>query len=318
MKKICFIGGKGAGTGFVDRVCGPERLPLELSKRLPDCRIAFASFQQSHVLESLRKIKRADILHGHGSLNMGLLLFFLKKIFDKKTILTFTDFKKNVTHNYKILNSLDAIVVLSQFAKKKLEYRGVNPTRIKVIPYGVEDSFYRAKNNNRIRKLGKKLVLYYGDARYERGFHILLKSIKYIPEDITLLICVRKFLRGFNPSLLNLKKKNVHFLQVKDYPCPIQDIIKSSDIVVLPFVHNTLEPPLSLMEVSAVGIPMITTDIGGNKEVVADGTVLLQECTPEKLARAITKHFSKKLKVTKSKIYSWDESLSKFEKLYSG
>ena len=177
MKKICFIGGKGAGDGFVDRVCGPQRLPLELSKRLPDCKITFVSFQQGYVLESLRKIQKADILHGHGSLNMCLLLFFLKKIFCKKTILTFTDFKRNVTRNYKLLNHLDAIVVLSQFAKKKLEYHGVNPAKIKVIPYGVEDSFYGAKNNKRIRKLGNKLVLYYGDARYERGFHILLKSL---------------------------------------------------------------------------------------------------------------------------------------------
>lgn len=322
MKKICFIGGRGAGAEFSTRVCGPDRLALELSKRLPkdytSIRFSFpASFCSFFTMLKVIKRFNPDIIHGHGSLNMALLLVFLQKCFHKKTILTFTDFKKNVTQNYKILNKLDQVVVLSLYAAKRLQFHGVRSFKVNVVKYGVEDSFYNAANNSKIRKRSRKLVLYYGDARSERGFHILLKSLKHIKKDITVLICIRKFLPGFTPSILNHQKKNVYFLHVKDYPCPIQDIIKSVDVVVLPFIQNTLEPPLTLMEVSAVGTPLITTDVGGNKEVVAEGTVLLKESNPELLAAAINSHFEKPVQKGKCTVNSWDETLARFKEIYA-
>jgi len=47
--------------------------------------------------------------------------------------------------------------------------------------------------------------------------------------------------------------------------------------------------PVSLMEAMAMGIPVITRDIGGNRELVVDGVTgyLFKDKTPEQLAGMI-------------------------------
>ena len=108
MIKICFIGGSGADS---ERLCGPHRMYFELSKRLSSNFSPKIINLNSYffLFKTIRKIKQFNpkIIHGHGSLNMGLLLILLKTLLDKKIILTFTDFKKNITNNYKVLNLLD-------------------------------------------------------------------------------------------------------------------------------------------------------------------------------------------------------------------
>lgn len=322
MKKVCFICGSGADKNALDRICGPQRLPVELAKRIKDkYQVNFISYQRNFfsLFSIIRKLKKInpDIIHGHGSLNMALLLLILKNVLHKKTILTFTDFKKNITNNYSILNHLNSVIVQTDYAKKKLISKGVNPAKLYKITYGIEDSFYKAKECKKIRKLANKIVLYYGDARQERGFYQLIQSIKYIDNDIFILICLRNFHKGFDKkSVENLqkKRKNIKIMAIKDYPCPIQDIIASVDAVVLPFIKNTLEPPLTIMEVSAIGKLLITTNVGGNKEI-ASKAILIDRITPEKLAESINKSITRKSNIKKT-TYSWKPALKLIKEIY--
>ncbi len=304
--RICYIGGKGSGS---TRLCGPRRLSVELGKRLPH-KVTYLRFSGLFSLPGmiLRVLQyKPHVIHGHGSLNMALLLLMFKAITGRKTILTFTDFKKNVTTNYRILNWLDRVIVQTEYARKRLRHFGVKERKLEQIQYGVEERFYTAKVCQEIRSLGKKIVLYYGDARKERGFDTILKTIPLLKE-YTVLLCIRNVYPEFRNALQNLQP-NVKLLRVEEYPCEIQDIITSVDVVVLPFTHNTLEPPLTLMEVSAVGTPLVATNIGGNSEVV--NATLARNATGEECAAAI-----RKARKTKRKVYDWNHVLTKMEDVY--
>lgn len=338
MKRICFIGGYGGGASCVERLCGPQRLYVELAQRLKNEYSIFfvnpgneklqytVNNIQGVILErgplfsltSLKTLQKINpsVIHGHGSLNMGVLLWLYKKVLGKKTILTFTDFKKNITSNYRLLNALDKIIVQTEHARIMLIRKGVKSSKIEKITYGVEESFYTAKENKTIRKLGKKIVLYYGDARTERGFHILLKALLLLNNDISVLLCLRKFEKGFSLARIRaFPRQNATVLTVPEYPCPIQDIIKSVDLVVLPFVKNTLEPPLTIMEVSAVGTPLVVTNVGGNKEVAAAGAYVINKIDSRVLAETINTALKRK-KSVKRKRYDWDVVLEEIKGIY--
>ena len=338
--KICLITGKGAGfdTG---RLSGPSRIAWELGKKLSlenqvffihlgdkntvskvngvvKICIKFGPTTFVRMLKLLYKIK-PEVIHGHGSLNLTLLLVALKKILRYKTVQTFTDFKKNITNNYLFLNLLDNVIVQTEFAQKELLKRGVKSNLLSKITYGVEERFNQGKSNKSIRKLGQKIVMYYGDARHERGFHLVLNAANKLNPNIIMLVCIRDFLKGYDRKLLSKKLTNVRFMCVEDYPCSIQDIIASVDLVVLPFVHNTLEPPLTLMEVSSARKNLITSNIGGNSEIVGKDAIMLKNLSGEALASAINQNFASNksnIKIPPKMIYSWDETCNQITGVY--
>ena len=353
MKKICFLGGYGGGVQCGERLVGPQRLSVELGIRLakemdvcfvhlgdkdhrttlhelPEIIIRNGAFSFFKTLRAIKKIN-PDIIHGHGSLNMAWALFAFKKLTGKKTIITFTDFKRNIINNYSILNKLDAIVVQTEHARQKLIQQGVHFRLIKKITYGIEEKFYHSNLCPEIRGISHKILLYYGDARQERGIHLLLQSLPHLSPDIFVLLCVRKFEKGFGfEEMKSLSSVRLKVMALSEYPCPIEDIIHSCDVVVLPFIKNTLEPPLTIMEVSAVGKKLITSNVGGTAEVASSGAVILESITPFSLAAAINKEFEQKSMQKseqksgkkseqsrrQSRRYDWNETVKEILELY--
>ncbi len=328
MQKICFVNGPGGGHLCKNRLNGPQRLTEELKKRIKGkFRVTQVSTAEgrSKILNTIFEIKKRnpDIIHGHGSLNMGLFLIVAKLLLRKKTIITYTDFKPNIIKNGKILNLLDSVIVQTEYGKKKLISMGVKPKKITVITYGVEEKFKSGKACKDIRKIGKNLFLYFGDARIIRGFGLIMKALPLINKNKSILLCIRGF-EGektkrrkdfFEQDVRNFIKKypNVTLLTLDQYPCSIADIIASVDGIILPYLGNTLEPPLTLMEALTSGKPVITTDIGGNKEVTTKDTIILKENDAFHLAECINK--SKKRKHLKA-TYPWSKVISSVTKIY--
>lgn len=77
---------------------------------------------------------------------------------------------------------------------------------------------------------------------------------------------------------------NVHFL---GFRADIPDIVKNVDVFMLPSIHEGL--PLALMEAMAAGRPVITSDVGGMKEVVnsEDVGLLVDPHSQVSIARAM-------------------------------
>jgi glycosyltransferase involved in cell wall biosynthesis len=78
--------------------------------------------------------------------------------------------------------------------------------------------------------------------------------------------------------------KNIRFLGFRrDVP----ELLAASDAFVLPSLSEGL--PVSVIEASAAGLPVVATDVGGTGEVVADGEtgLLVPPRQPERLAAAL-------------------------------
>ena len=339
------------------RLNGPSRLAVELKKRLTLNHkvwlLTMSNFEGKEdnlisirkknpilmffeLLISLKKIN-PDIIHGHGSFGMARILSFIKVFtsfneillpFAKSSaILTFTGFDTKARHKYKLLSKLDGIICQNEYTKKELIDDGVSSQKIRIVRYGVEDFFHEAKIITAMKEKGKN-VLFWGDGTLKKGFDTFISSIQKVlsnVSDVFFIICVRKLdprlekgLEGF------IKNESVILWRNGRYPYPIQDIIKSADVVVLPYAKNTLEPPLTLIESLAVGSAVITTDVGGNGEAVGDAGVLIDPNNPNQLSNAIIELLTndekrEELKNKSSEAvgdYNWEVCVNEIEEFY--
>jgi len=78
--------------------------------------------------------------------------------------------------------------------------------------------------------------------------------------------------------------EKVEFLGQRD---DIPYLLESSDIFMLSSLWEGL--PLSVLEAMAAGLPIISTDVGGVKDIVKDNGILVEKSNAEKLCEAITK-----------------------------
>lgn len=181
----------------------------------------------------------------------------------------------------------DKVIVPSNYLKKVVTKWNVPEKKILVIYNSYESTPYfteEIKKSHRIVSIGR-LVPW-------KGFSVLIQSIcelrKEIP-DISLVIL------GDGPEMKQLTKK-VEELDARSYVTFLGNIekenLKKEVSLSELFVLNTGYEGLShtLLEVMDLGVPIITTVIGGNPEVVENGKngILVPYNDKEALKKAIT------------------------------
>lgn len=188
---------------------------------------------------------------------------FLKKPYK---ILTFP--KKNFLRKM-VEKYVDLFIAPSQtmksFLKDNLKLENVeqiyNP-----IPWGVA-------REPRIDNSGRFRILYAGRLSGNKGLFTLLKCMKILNkncQDVKLDIIGRGFLKKELDHLIGKwdLKEEVHLRGCIEHS-KLKKEYKKSDVTVLPstFEENC---PLTLLESISQGTPVITTNIGGQKELVKD------------------------------------------------
>lgn len=205
-----------------------------------------------------------------------------------------------------------------------LKYKNVNKS-IEIIPNGVDvDKFDKIKTE----KTDKFKILYVGRLHPQKGLKYLIRAAKKIiqnnPE-------VEFHLIG-SGSLEQELRREVKETGLSDYfkfkgEVFNEDLIreyKSSHLFVLPSIYEG--QPLTLLEAWAARLPVVATDVGGNRDFIRDGVngYLVEARNPGKLGEAITKAMgNKKLdemglrgyKLVKEK-YTWDKVAEKTYRLY--
>lgn len=169
-----------------------------------------------------------------------------------------------------------------------LKYKNVNKS-IEIIPNGVDvDKFDKIKTE----KTDKFKILYVGRLHPQKGLKYLIRAAKKIiqnnPE-------VEFHLIG-SGSLEQELRREVKETGLSDYfkfkgEVFNEDLIreyKSADLFVLPSIYEG--QPLTLLEAWAAKLPVVATDVGGNKDFIQEGVngYLVEPRNPEKLAEAIT------------------------------
>lgn len=245
-----------------------------------------------------------------------------------------------VPHHYKerdVKNSKwfyeksDAIIFHSESdINRSKEILGTSVNKINiVIPHGNFNESYENKiTKEEARKIlnipeNKRVILCFGFIRKNRGYEYLIEATKDM-EDSIVIIAGKMEDKNVYERLLDWKDrvKNLRLFAKWIPDDEIQVYFNACDIVVLPYTEITTSGVIPLAY--SFSKPVITTNVGGLKDVVDEKTgILVPPKDSDALRKAIEKVFSldfeemgKYAYEYAKKEFSWESNAKKINQLY--
>ncbi|GLO67575.1 glycosyltransferase [Oceanobacillus kimchii] len=185
-------------------------------------------------------------------------------------------FNRKLRH--KILSNVDYFVAISEEINKSLKQRISRSSHVLRIPNGVDIEKYKPIGEKQKKELKLQLnieinespiILFAGAINKRKGVHDLLKAIDLLDEDIncTFIFCgpilekidFMDYVEQYNENI-----KLIYAGKVSN----LNQFMKISDIFILPSYSEGL--PNVLLEAAASGLALLSTDIGGNRDIVKD------------------------------------------------
>jgi len=180
-----------------------------------------------------------------------------------------------VTEEKILKNSKMIIAVSHEVRDQILAYYHIPVEKIVVIPNGVDlarfkpDTEKRARIRNELNiKKDDVVLIFVGNLFEIKGLDYVLDAIRSLPE-------IRLIVIGEGVNFPSYKRRiseegrdhQVHLLGtvLKD----TEDFYAAADVFILPSESEGF--PLSALEAAASGLPLITTRVGGLRELVVDG-----------------------------------------------
>ena len=210
----------------------------------------------------------------------------------------------------KLVRLADKVLVLNEESYNfTLKYKKDNVYKV---PNFIDNSFIVDKKeiNDEIKN-----ILYVGHIRHTKGINEILDASKKY-KDINFLLC--------GPIVdkdLVVDLGNVRFLGSKSHE-EVKKIMFNSDLFLFPSYTEGFS--MSLLEAMASGLPIITTDIGANKECIGNGGIIINIKDSKDIEYAIDKLKDKNMRSIMSSynidrvrvMYTRDVVLDKLFKLY--
>lgn len=232
------------------------------------------------------------------------------------------------------------ITVNTCFVAERLERLGYSAERIVYVPNGVDRRRFGYADDISVETLrcrlgleGQKVVVYVGSlSLVNHAVELLLKAFALVqrsnPEAILLLVGGGEDYENLQhqAKILGLERK-VRFVG-RVSPEEVPNFYRLADLSVDPVRGNLAELarfPLKLVESLAVGTPVITSDFGDRRLVLANGGgLLVSPGNPVSLAEAISvvlsdptlrSRLSAEALIIREQYY-WDRLVHKFLKVY--
>ena len=170
----------------------------------------------------------------------------------------------------------------------------------------------------------KPKLLFVGRFEMQKNIPQLLNALKDISQKFeTTLVGEGSLLNELKNLTSKLKLSGVNFVGRADRN-KLLNYYKNSDIFVLPSKREGM--PLALLEATAMGLPIVATNVTGNREVVRnkENGILIPFDDPKALSDALLKIKSSKNLYSKlskgaqriSKEFSWKNVSKEFDVLY--
>lgn len=163
--------------------------------------------------------------------------------------------------NVRLIRGASLILPWSHWAAGSLvDDYGADPARIVVIPPGVDLAFWQP---GPIRHSdGPLRILFVGGDFERKGGPLLLEAFRSLPADSAELFLVTRSEVAPEPG--------VHvFRDLKPNTLQLLTLFQSSDVFVLPTYAEAFG--IAAVEASAVGMPVVATNVGGLADIVLDG-----------------------------------------------
>ncbi len=224
----------------------------------------------------------------------------------------------------------DMVGALTKWEREELVKFGIKKDKITVIPNGVDVEKYSKGNTDFLKErygIKGKVLLFVGQTIKRKGPEYFLKAIKILMKELP---DIKGVFIGYsrNQSVERLCKnlgigKNVNFLGF----LPEKDKINayySSDIFVFPTLYEGFGT--IFLEAMACGLPIVTTDVAGNKQIVKnrENGILVKPKSPEEIAKAVLEMLNnrpllnkmKQNNKEKAKQYTWSNAAKKYLDVY--
>lgn len=246
-----------------------------------DFEIASTPFSFSCIKKFKELSKQADIIHYHYPFPFMDMLHFLCRI-NKATVVSYhSDIVKqkffsqlySPLMNY-FLSSVDCIVAASpNYAKTSLTLQKF-ASKVKVIPYGLDENSYPKVCDNKLeywkKRCGEKFFLFIGAFRYYKGLHTLLEAAHTTSLPIV-VVGGGGIENEIKSKAKDLNLTNVHFVG----SLPDEDkaaLLTLCTAIVFPSHIRSEAFGITLLEGAMYGKPLISCEIGtGTSFINVDG-----------------------------------------------
>jgi glycosyltransferase involved in cell wall biosynthesis len=183
-----------------------------------------------------------------------------------------------------ILRMATRVLVLNgQQGDDVIERYGVVPSRVSVLPNGVEDVYFQPRVTERARA-GPLRILFVGRLSPQKDLPLLFAAVRRLGPEAELVVVGDGELRPQIERLARSQGRGSIKLVGSQSSEQVAAWYRWADVLVSSSESEGM--PLALLEAMASGVPIVATDVAGTRETVA-GAGLLVERAPEALAAAI-------------------------------
>ena len=215
-----------------------------------------------------------------------------------------------------LMNHSRLVTTVSDSVAGQLEEYGLRKEDVVVVGNGVDTNTFKPI----ARKTGRKYVLYTGRLSYRKGLFDLTRCARYVCREHD---DVRFVITGKGPLLRKLQKSvkdfgiqdRVHFIGHVSKEELVR-LLQNATVFAFPSHYEGL--PTSLLEAMACGLPIVATEVSGNKDLIRDrrNGILVPSQNPQEMARGISRllcnqdeseRLGKEARRTVEENYTWEK-----------
>ena len=260
-----------------------------------------------HILWNINFYRKNHIINSHFCIPTGLLAFITSKLLGCPNVLTiiggdiYDPTKKSSPHrhfltraiNSFLMNSADRLVAISSDTKGNAEGYYKVRKKITVINYGFYPPELKTNDLPReSRKDGKYRLIAVGRLIQRKGFEYLIQAMARLPENIVVSIVgdgpLEEHLKSVSEKHnLNGRVDFVGYVSREK----IYKHLMDANCFVLSSLHEGLG--IVIQEAMHVGLPIVSTDNGGQVDIISDpqNGILVKPKDVEALAAAINRFY---------------------------
>lgn len=291
-QNILMVTGDWDGIKKIESVCPVYKLSCKKAERIKLTNLPF--------LVKLINQHQIDVIHTHGGYNTWIALAASKLAKRAKVVTTWHALrtKHDMIHRWQYKN-LDAIIGVSHMLKQQiLDVTPIDPQKVHGVPNGIDVDYFSQAVSTDIRHqlgfggMGSFVAGYIGRLHPDKGIEYAIKAIALLPENLNCHLMVvgwrsdENYARYLEKLIVDLKlqAKIRLFKQTND----VRPYMAAIDTLLLPTVSREAFG-LVLCEAMASLKPVITTNTGGQVEIVQDSVngFLVNPRSEQELAKKI-------------------------------
>ncbi len=250
---------------FFYRRAGGRRA-LKLAEHVPD------------MLRYRRHAERADIVHWQWlsveQIDAWLLPPRRPRVLTAHNVVAHESRPGQSAARKRVLRSMDAVVVHSEYGRDHAVGLGADPARLHVIPHGAFDHLTRQPEERplppELAAVDGPVVLFFGLIRDYKGVDLLLRAWRSVPDAELWVVGMPRVdmtpLRSLAPPRVRFVPRFVSDAELPAY-------FRRADVVALPY--RDADQSGVVYTALAFGKPLVLSDVGGFGEVAAHGAARL-------------------------------------------